>query len=241
MISGVVVTFGAAAELPEDLDWLAHREREIHDELRPRRRADWALGRYVAARALAARLPGTALSRLEVLAASDGAPEPWLDGQALPLSLSLSHRAGWAACALGPPGEPVGVDLERVEPRSAAFVRDYFVDIDRAWLREGHPDALVANLLWSAKEAALKVVRSGLRRDTRSVVVVRLDPAGADGAWARLAVDDRQERVLRHGWWRPLADCVLTVLGGPDAEVGPPLEPVGAVSSRALNLAGASP
>ena len=57
---------------------------------------------------------------------------------------------------------------------------------------DGHDAA--ANLIWSAKESALKVLRTGLRADTRTVEVVLESPAGitagaqrADG-WQRLAV-----------------------------------------------------
>ena len=67
----------------------------------------------------------------------------------------------------------VGCDLELVEPRSALFVRDYFTAAERervaaAPARE-HDE--LANLIWCAKESALKVLRTGLRRDTRSVEV----------------------------------------------------------------------
>lgn len=50
-------------------------------------------------------------------------------------------------CAVGQRG-PIGFDLELDEPRSAAFVRDH--------------------LMWSAKESALKVVRTGLLLDDRT-------------------------------------------------------------------------
>ena len=39
----------------------------------------------------------------------------------------------------------------------------------------------VANLIWSAKESALKVLRTGLRRDTRSVDVSLLPDPPVDG------------------------------------------------------------
>ena len=59
---------------------------------------------------------------VEVLAAADGAPEAWRGDERLPVSLSLSHREGLALVAVTEAPAVVGCDLERLEPRSAAFV-----------------------------------------------------------------------------------------------------------------------
>ena len=107
------------------------------------------------------------------------------------------------------------------------------------------PDA-TANLIWSAKESALKVLRTGLRADTRTVEVALADGgavdtragmaglgrgggrrgagrcaggrcAGADGAgWRRLTVTGA--RGTFPGWWRRDGVFVLTVVAsaGPD-------------------------
>ena len=89
-------------------------------------------------------------------------------------------------------GDPAssGIDLEIVEPRSDGFVTDFLTrgraGLGRGTGRRGRRlgrDA-AANLVWSAKEAALKVLRLGLRADTRWVeIAVATDP-DADG-WAR--------------------------------------------------------
>ena len=44
------------------------------------------------------------------------------------IDVSISDRAGWAVCLVGPPGGasgPLGIDLELVEPRSDAFVERF--------------------------------------------------------------------------------------------------------------------
>ncbi|MGZ6641917.1 MAG: hypothetical protein ACXVFT_08780 [Solirubrobacteraceae bacterium] len=64
-----------------------------------KRRDDWRLGRWTAKAAVAAWL-GVGAERIEVLAAADGAPDAWLDGAPVPVSLSLSHRAGRALAAV---------------------------------------------------------------------------------------------------------------------------------------------
>ena len=72
----------------------------------------------------------------------------------------------------------LGCDLEIVEPRSDAFVADYFTAEEQEVVRQACPAdrfALIA-LIWSAKESALKALQSGLRIDTRSLSVALDDP-----------------------------------------------------------------
>jgi 4'-phosphopantetheinyl transferase len=85
------------------------------------------------------------------------------------------------------------------------------------------PD-LTANLIWSAKESALKVLRTGLRRDTRTVEVNLLPTTS--GVWNGLEVADQTGRSLP-GWWARYGDFVLsccaeTPLAAPLSLVEPP-------------------
>src|SRR3954464_319718 len=93
----------SSADVPAGDAWLGPRERAALAALHvAKRRADWRLGRWTAKAALAAfGVPG-APARREILAACDGAPEAWRDGERLGLSLSLSHRAGLALAAVAP-------------------------------------------------------------------------------------------------------------------------------------------
>src|SRR6266498_4481543 len=107
------------ADLPADHRWLAAAEQARLAGLRvPKRRADWLLGRWTAKQAVLARLAGEgvppALDAVEVHAAADGAPEAFLHGRPAGLSISLSHRAGVALCAVAPAGVALGCDLELV-------------------------------------------------------------------------------------------------------------------------------
>ena len=156
---------------PAKLDWLAPGERSRAQALGiPWRREDFLLGRWAAKRLLSTVLGCAPGPGLEIRAAASGRPEVLLDGQPLRLSLSLSHRQGMALAALDDAGSPLGVDLEAVEPRSDAFVRDYFTHKEIAAVAAGERD-LIANLIWSAKESALKALGVGLTMDTRAVEV----------------------------------------------------------------------
>src|SRR5581483_12458821 len=105
-------------DVPAGDGWLGDRERAVLAglEIAPRR-ASWRLGRWTAKLALGACLE-TEPTRIEVLAAADGAPEPWLDGVRVPLSISISHRAGRAIATVAGGSRAVGCDLELLEPRS---------------------------------------------------------------------------------------------------------------------------
>ncbi|HEY7075234.1 MAG TPA: 4'-phosphopantetheinyl transferase superfamily protein [Solirubrobacteraceae bacterium] len=202
----------SAADVPAGDGWLGARERDALARLRvPKRRDDWRLGRWAAKAALAAWL-GVETGRLEVLAAADGAPDAWLDGEPAPVSVSLSHRAGRALAAVTDPPAVVGCDLELVEPRSPAFIGDFLAPAEQALVAVAPPDerARLANLAWSAKEAAAKVRREGLRLDVRQAVMHREGPPEA-GGWAPLSVRWADGSAATEGWWRAGGGFVLVV------------------------------
>jgi len=161
---------------------------------------------------------GLPLDGFEVLAAGDGAPEAWADGERLPVSVSISHREDRAVAVLGASPLMAGCDLELIEPRSAAFVRQWFAPAEQELVSscEETDRALVANLIWTAKEAAAKVRREGLRLDIRAALV---SPSGMSrsggGEWRpiRVAWADGTSPVL--GWWRSERRWVMTVLSDP--------------------------
>ncbi len=207
-------------DLPADTDWLTPEEVAVVSRLTvPKRERDWLLGRWTAKQALAdfpvlAGLAPTS-ARLEIRAAADGAPEAFLDGVQLPLSLSISHSGGRALCALLEEGA-VGCDLEHVETRSELFVHDYFTrreqELVASWPESERP--LYENLIWSAKESALKALRLGLSADSRSVEV-RLLEFGVEDGWHRMEVQRRDSGTTFAGWWRRNDGFVVTLVTPP--------------------------
>ena len=182
------------ADVPADNDWLSAREAVCLNAMRvAKRRADWRLGRWTAKRALSVILdmPAYPLFRkIEIRAAASGAPEAFFDNRPAAVTISLSHRAGIAACAVAISDVEMGCDLEMIEPRSAAFVADYFTLEEQelvARASAAERDPLTA-LLWSGKESALKALREGLRLDTRSVIVIPCVPSFDLNGWSELRV-----------------------------------------------------
>jgi len=215
--------------VPAQNHWLSPRERAVLEKLRFRKRiADWRLGRWTAkltcARALRLDDTPSHLHEIEILAATDGAPEAFFRGDPAPLALSLSHSHGLALCAVHAAGSAIGCDLERIEARSDAFTRDYFTGEERARIAaaEAHHRALLVTLLWSAKESALKALRLGLRLDTRRVQVQPPISLVSGGAWQPLTVSLAGTTTQFRGWWRVQGAFVHTLLAGEAA--APPLD-----------------
>lgn len=224
------------ADVPAENQWLSAAEILFLGRLRfARRRNDWRLGRWTAKRALAAclNLPcdPLAVANIEIRATASGAPEAFIFNHSAPGTISLSHRAGTAMCAVALSGTGLGCDLELIEPRSNAFIADYLTAHEKALVARtsGEERSLLVNLLWSAKESALKALHVGLRLDTTCMDVSLVDdlaphmgrsrqdlslvpiPDFDTDRWWPLHVRYSGVQVFC-GWWRRSDHTVRTVV-----------------------------
>ena len=195
-------------EILSGIDWLSEKEQSVLSGLRfPKRRADWLLGRWTAKRCLCGYLeiPAelTLLKNLEIIASRDGAPEPFRDGERLTLSLSLSHSMGTSLAVVDRQEAAVGCDVERISPNILEFIDDYVTPSERLLISVSTPDrrAAAATLIWCAKESALKSLREGLRRDTRSIEV-SLGQSHGVSDWDGFTAVCFQSGAIFHGWGR---------------------------------------
>ncbi len=213
----------AEADLPAHDNWLSCKESVLLARMRfVKRRSDWRLGRWTAKRAAAVYLnlpmEPQALQKIEVRPAPSGVPELFVNGRPAPVTISITHRAGIAACAIATHGAALGCDIEVIEPRGDTFVADYFTAHEQGLIADAstgdHP-RLVA-LLWSAKESALKALRQGLREDTRDLAVTLQaqahcsEPIGWHPLQVRCAAGD-----TLNGWWQTTGELVRTVVAAP--------------------------
>lgn len=183
-----------------------------------KRRREWLNGRYAAKKLLQACDPKTFAgnaSQWSIVYEPEGAPYFVHEKQGrLPACLSISHSGEWAFCALTFESNlQVGADVERVETRSRAFLDDYFTDEEKNWM-SGSPEDLPGlwpTLAWSAKEAALKALRVGLRLDTRAVEIKRRPGEWTDD-WESLNVTIKgQDKKDWQAYWRRCQSMVLTL------------------------------
>jgi 4'-phosphopantetheinyl transferase len=219
---------------PEPREFLSPAELGKFSAFRfPKRRDEWLLGRWTA-KLLAHSLPTfqrTSLDQIEIGNTPQGAPFIQLqDGSLPPVCLTISHSGHLAVCALTvDQGLHVGADLEKIEPRSEAFIRDYFTPAE-CRLVETVPietRAEVVTLIWSAIESMLKALGVGLRWDTRSVEVRELGGilhGREQDGWQEIQVGEQKpaERTWS-SWWQRRDTFILTLAGfaATQAEIQP--------------------
>lgn len=203
---------------------LGPREEAILASLKfPARRRKWLLGR-AAAKRLVREMLGTqapAEAAITVLNRASGEPYVVLDDGPWALPISLSHRSEMGlAAAPTVAGWRIGADVETIEPRERALVRQFFTAVEAQLVTDAGAagDAMVARI-WSAKEAVLKLLGLGLRLDTRAVAV-RLrgePPPNCPEGWQPLgvtmaaAVPGQAPPRQLHVLWRREGEQVLTV------------------------------
>jgi len=193
-----------------------------------KRRQDWLLGRWTAKHLLQELIHQkhggvVALDAIYILGGEDGAPQVQLKSEAaIPdskFTVSISHAQGRCFCAaLERPNWPLGADIEHIEPRPKNFTANFFTKKEQAFIQRSRPelaDTLVTTI-WSAKEAALKAIRQGLRLDTRSVSC-QIEALGAlPEAWTALQLSwerqaDQSQLTPLSGWWKVDGPYVLTL------------------------------
>ena len=213
-----------SADVPLDDDWLSARERGTLARLRqPKRREDWRLGRWTAKTAFAMRQGlGYSLKNLagiEVSTGTSGVPFLIQRGGHTPYAMSLSHSRQQALCALAEAGTLLGCDLELVEPRSEAFLAEYFTPDEQNQASDDQEHDAIVSALWSAKESAVKALGCGLNLDLLRIQV-RLGSEHGDAQWRSLVVSIGGARTFE-GWWRIGGGFAWTMMSFP-----PPLEPL---------------
>ena len=236
-----------STDLPEDDDWLAAEEcARLQSMSVAKRRQDWRLGRWTAKRAIAAAWPDLVGERelpegssIVIRPAPDGAPEAFVRGERVPLTVSISHSAHHGLSAVAARPAAIGCDIEEIAERSDRFVEDYFTERERAIVggAPGNERALVATLIWSAKESALKALREGLRLDTRSVEVSLTGGLDRFAEKSGLTSEEWSPLLVQHGagntyrgLWRAHDRFILTIVAERAPEIircrhegGPPL------------------
>jgi len=205
-------------QVPDSIDWLHPDERKHYSQFRfEKKQHDWLLGRWTAKQILIQYFHDSdreiRMDDLAILPATDGAPQIFLRGNLQDEVISLSHSTGVGLCAISPPGYKLGCDLEKIEPRSPAFIQDYFTNREIAIINEseGSQIPLLANLIWSAKESVLKAIRTGLSIDTRQVNI-DCAPGEDQGIWNEFKIELPNFEHTLYGRWQLKSGFVITMV-----------------------------
>ncbi|MFZ3031548.1 MAG: 4'-phosphopantetheinyl transferase superfamily protein [Candidatus Moraniibacteriota bacterium] len=168
-------------------EYLSSGEYVAYEELAPKKRADWLVGRMAAKQAIVDeiyRRTGRTVSWQDVEIVSGKKEKPTFRLLAssetlIPeeYSLTLSHTAGQAVAALSFIRESgfVGVDIERERICSNDFSKAFLTEREfQSYIETGLLSPLS---LWCYKEAFLKALGTGLRAHPR-MIEMTLDDQG---------------------------------------------------------------
>ena len=204
-------------------DFLGEQERIEWDRLKvPKRKREWLSARVIEKKLIHTSIPEleqVPFSKIQILKEPGGAPFVSVENgkrTRIEISFSHSHEHVFAACS--PDNIRFGTDLEWIEPRSKEFVEDFFTENEIRRVVSSDPDQadLIATVIWSAKEAVLKALRTGLRLDTRKIEIgFTTEPSDREG-WLRLEIKS-PSRLL----WRREGDFVETfcILENPEQDL----------------------
>lgn len=132
-------------------------------------RALWILGRLAAKRALFQLEPTAVLSSLSVQSAVTGTP--YFQGLESSYEVSITHSKSVALALVSPMRHPVTIDLESIRTERVAAITKMLTDRESQLASETEDPISTLTLLWTAKEALSKWMRSGMSFDFRVLEV----------------------------------------------------------------------
>lgn len=224
-------------------DLLSEGEQASWNRLRSaHRRREWLAARVLAkdiAREYLRDFYGVSLALADIEIAHHERGEPYAHVRsllhagwdvALP-AISLTHSAGVAGVSIALRSEVrPGIDFEKIETRSATFIRDNFEPSElQAVIPGATTEAERITALWALKEATTKALGKGLALSTLEVVVQGVDPVTGR---ADIALRGQAEKARAERGGRSVEATVRLSGGFAVAEValicepGQPSEPV---------------
>jgi 4'-phosphopantetheinyl transferase len=166
----MMVVFGDSAStwMEAAAELLGETETEYFSTLTSaRRQASFLLGRYAAKIALSALLSEPNLRAIEIERGVFEQPIVRCDGKG-GWGVTISHTEDLAVALAYPAGHPMGIDLERIDPRQHETILSQLSEREIGWLSLRSAEKLqFAGALWAAKESLSKVLRTGLMANIR--------------------------------------------------------------------------
>jgi phosphopantetheinyl transferase len=179
-------------------------ERARFDAIDARRRRRWLLGRIAVKDAVRRHLWARGEGHVwpvEIGVANEPSGRPVLVGpRAGALRVSVARKDELAVAIVGD-GVDVGIDVEKIAPRTPAFVDTAFVASELA-LGDGRDRDEWLTRLWCAKEAVAKARGTGISDPKRLVVrgiAAERTPLASDPTLVRLELDDAVVDTARDG------------------------------------------
>jgi phosphopantetheinyl transferase len=149
--------------------YLCQDEYRAFESMGLRRKRGWLLGRMAvkdAVRDWMWRRGAGAVYPIEIAVTNDATGKPHVSGPFdADLRVSVAHKEDVAVARVAV-GADVGIDVERIEPRTDGFAAIAFTDAERSLRSGGGADEWLTRV-WSAKEAVAKQLGTGLEGNPR--------------------------------------------------------------------------
>lgn len=156
--------------------YFGQREKTHYDSLMPNRKKEWMISRIAvkdAVRNLLIRTRKESSYPIQFEVLSDELHRPYLNGKMTDdIHISIAHK-GTDAVAIARYGNPVGIDIERIEERSTGFYELVFSEEERQLLQEYDKDEW-ATRFWVAKEAYGKFLGKGLQGNPKAYIIAEI-------------------------------------------------------------------
>ncbi len=139
---------------------LSDQEREIADNFSSHSRAkEFAAGRYCIKDAFAVYTSGTKPQNITTSAGVWG--NPYIEGSDLNISIAHTDKCVIAVCTSG--SFPIGIDIEEYKSSNDELIISQLSDTEKKIAAVSSLDSEALHILWAAKEAASKLLRTGFR------------------------------------------------------------------------------
>lgn len=161
----------------EEAEFLSSSEetQKLYKFLDPKRQNSFLAGRIAAKRLIRSELEIDPDMQIEVRNSKSeekkGLPQIFINSKEVKNRvLSISHSEDLACAILST--KKVGADIELVETRHPALVEEAFTESEQTYFHNLQDKDLMITMIWSAKEAVLKSLGTGLLISAKSVEII---------------------------------------------------------------------
>jgi len=209
-------------DVPGHLDWLHLSEKEVLSNFKfEKRKNDWLLGRWTAKNLLKqSYFSGLRLDEIEIRAGENKAPFVFVNKLIQDQTITISHSNSLSFCAAAKYPLSIGCDLEKIEKRSDFFIRDYYTDFEKIgasnYSTHGLDECSYYSLCWSAKEALMKAIRTGLSTHPKKIEVKSLQKPKA--SWAKIQLNLLPQNEPYFGLWKIKENFVFVIVSDKEIE-----------------------
>ena len=210
----IYISYKTLEEVPNELIWLHPQELLVYGKFKiQKRKNDWLLGRWTAKSLFSSNFDiNLSLKQIEIRANTNRAPDIFVNNRLLQWVVSISHSHSRSLCALANQGEGIGCDIEKIEQRNPSFIRDYYTAKEKEYINHYRNQDQInfVNLLWSAKESVMKVLRLGLSIHPKKIELFESEFGNA--VWNKMQMKYLKTGQKFFGQWKIEDGFVFVVM-----------------------------